>query len=309
MSSPSQQAALSGYLFAIGATLIWSGNFIIARGVMEAIPPISLAFWRWAIACSVMLPFALPTLLREWSVVRQNLLYLSSAALLGVAVFNTLIYFASHTTDALNLALIAICSPIFMMVFAHFFLRDLVTKNKVLGIVIVVVGVLVLITRGHPEMLMHVAFTSGDIWMLMAATCFAVYSILLKKKPEQISQWSFQLSTFVIGLLMLAPLYVWELTTKAPIQWDSSLMMSVSYLGVFASFAAYILWNRAIAAIGPSKAGMVYYCIPIFSGILGSLYLGEHIESYHLVCGVMIISGIVIANMKNKRQLAVSTAS
>ncbi len=54
-----RQQALSGYLFALGATAIWSGNFIVARGLSGIVPPISLAFWRWVVAVIVFLPFAL----------------------------------------------------------------------------------------------------------------------------------------------------------------------------------------------------------------------------------------------------------
>ncbi len=62
---------ISGYLFAISATAIWSGNFIIARGLIENIPPISLAFWRWVVAVTVFLPFALKPLIAERAALRK----------------------------------------------------------------------------------------------------------------------------------------------------------------------------------------------------------------------------------------------
>jgi hypothetical protein len=98
------QQALPGYLFAIGATALWSGNFIIARGLNESIPPISLAFWRWVVAVIVFLPFALKPLIAQRDVLKEHISYLAITAFLGITTFNTLIYLAGHTTTALNLS-------------------------------------------------------------------------------------------------------------------------------------------------------------------------------------------------------------
>ena len=88
--------ALAGYAFALGATAIWSGNFIVARGLSDSIPPVTLAFWRWVVATVVFLPFALKSLIAEWDMLKKHLPYLSITALLGVTIFNTLVYVAGH---------------------------------------------------------------------------------------------------------------------------------------------------------------------------------------------------------------------
>ena len=205
-----KQQALSGYLFALGATAIWSGNFIVARGLSESVPPISLAFWRWVVAVIVFLPFALKPLIAERQQLLQNIRYLSITALLGVTVFNTLIYIAGHTTSALNLSLIAITFPIFIIILSRWFYGEKVTANKMLGIVLVTGGVVILITKGDLSVLHNISFSVGDLWMLSASLIFAIYSVLVKEKPKGLSIWAFQLSTFSIGLLFLFPFFVWE---------------------------------------------------------------------------------------------------
>ena len=196
---------ISGYLFAIGATAIWSGNFIIARGLNESIPPISLAFWRWVVAVIVFLPFALKPLITEWDILKKNIFYLCITALLGITIFNTLIYFAGHTTTAINLSLISITFPVFIVILSRIFYRELITINKGVGIILVATGIVFLITKGTLSRLLNISFAIGDIWMLAAAIIFAVYSILLKRKPKQLSIWAFQLSTFILGLIFLFP--------------------------------------------------------------------------------------------------------
>jgi drug/metabolite transporter (DMT)-like permease len=75
-------------------------------------------------------------------------------------------------------------------------------------------------------------------------------------------------------------------------------MYSILYIGIFASIVAYFLWNRSVDLLGPSKASMIYYTIPLFSGILAYFFLNEKIMLVHLISGVLIISGIFIANSK-----------
>ena len=292
---------ISGYLFAIGATAIWSGNFIIARGLNESIPPVSLAFWRWVVAVIVFLPFALKPLITEWDILRKNIFYLCITALLGITIFNTLIYFAGHTTTAINLSLISITFPVFIVILSRIFYGELITINKGVGIILVATGIVFLITKGTFSRLLNISFAIGDIWMLVAAIIFAVYSILLKRKPKQLSIWAFQLSTFILGLIFLFPFFIWEYITASPVEFDTKTVSSILYVGIFASLSAFVLWNKAVMTVGPSKAAMIYYTLPLFSGILAYVFLKEDITILHLYSALLIVSGILIANFESKK--------
>ena len=310
MNKANQDSQLiSGYLFAIAATIIWAGNFVIARGITDVIPPVSLAFWRWVAAVVVFAPFAMPKLIKEWPLVKQHFPYLVITSILGVTLFNTLIYFAGHSTTALNLSLISITFPVFVILIARVLFKELITTNKMLGIVAVLTGVIMLVTRGNPASVLNITFAIGDFWMLLAAISFALYSILVKKKPAEMGVRTFQMSTFIIGLVLLTPFYFWEATSAEPIVWNEQVIFSVLYLGVFASLTAFILWNRAVTTLGPTKAGMVYYSLPIFSGLAANLILGEAIHSYHYFCGALIIAGIVTANYVPKPKAEVLKAT
>jgi len=287
---------MKGYFYALAATAIWSGNFIIARGLTENIPPVSLAFWRWVVASIAVLPFALRPLLAEKTLIKKHIRYLSVTALLGITVFNTLIYIAGHTTSALNLSLISIIFPIFIVLLMRIFYQEPLTRKKGLGIGLVVIGVVLLITKGNLPILLDISFSIGDIWMLVAALTFAIYSILLKLKPYELSIWAMQLSTFLLGLIFLLPFFIWERLVYPPVQWEITTLGSILYVGIFASLTAFVLWNKAIIAIGPTKSSMVYYTLPLFSGVLSYLFLQVRISSLHLVCGLLILSGIFVAS-------------
>jgi drug/metabolite transporter (DMT)-like permease len=290
-----QGHAWIGYLMVLAATAIWSGNFIVARGLSHSIPPVTLAFLRWATAVLALAPFGLRSIPVDIGVVRRHLGYLCLTAFLGVTVFNTLIYIAAYSSEALNLSLIAICSPAFTVVFARLFLREAFTLRRIVGVLVATAGVVALITGGEPSRLRSLTFSAGDLWMLLAAAIFAVYGILVRKRPADMSQGLFLTATFVLGTLFLLPWAAWELTQVPYIRFTPTAVAAIIYLGIGPSLVAFSCWNRAIAIIGPVRAGFVYYCLPLFSGLEAFLLLHEPVHWMHLWSGVVILAGVVVA--------------
>ena len=156
-----------GFACAIAATVLWSGNFIVARGLSEAIAPLSLAFWRWVVAILVLFPFAIQPLIAQKFWLKENFGYLSIVSLLGVTLFNSLIYYAGQTSSAINLSLIAITFPIFVLILSRIFLSELIGWNKLMGIAFVASGILLLISKGDLSVLGELSFSLGDILSLI----------------------------------------------------------------------------------------------------------------------------------------------
>lgn len=104
----------------------------------------------------------------------------------------------------------------------------------------------------------------------------------------------------MLGLLFLLPFFLWEFSTVPPVHFDTKALLSIIYVGVFASLTAFLLWNKAIVSIGPSKSGMIYYSLPLFSGFWAFVLLKEHIGTLHILCGLLIVSGIFTANHSRK---------
>lgn len=285
-----------GYIYAIAATLIWAGNFVIARGLNSAIPPISLAFFRWSIAFLVLLPFALPSLLEDRKLFKKHLFYLSVSALLGISNVNTLIYIAGRTTQAINMALIATSSPIFIVLFSCWFYGEKISLRRGLGLAIAVLGVILLVSGGSWEKLASVAFAPGDFYMLLASVVFAGYTMLLKRKPPELRLSAFHLFTFGLGWLFLLPFYAIERISSPPIDYSLTLILALVYIGVLASVVAFIAWNQAILLVGPTRAALIYYLIPVFSGFAAWLILDEPIAPVHFLSTIAIVTGIILTN-------------
>lgn len=293
------KAVYTGIVFAILATIIWSGNFIVARGVIHQIPPFSLAFYRWLTASVIILPLAIKNFNSEKTVLLRHWKYFFWVSLTGITLFNTLIYIAGHYSSAINLALIGTTSsPVFAVLLAAIFLKEKIKPLRILGMIVCISGIIILLSAGSFEHLVNFRFSTGDLWVLAAAVSFAIYNTLVRKKPAHISPINFLFVVFGFGTLLLLPFYTWEILTTDTVVWDWNLIFIILYLGVGASVVSYLLWNAAIARLGSPRTALFGNLIPIFSTLEAVWILDEQIAGVHIISGLLVIIGLILANLR-----------
>ncbi|MEZ7195591.1 DMT family transporter [Pseudodesulfovibrio karagichevae] len=284
-----------GFLFALIAVTIWSGNFLIASGFVDEIPPVTLAALRWLTATAVFLPFVRRDLQRDMRALLDHRRELIVAAVTGVTLFNTLVYVSARTTDAVNMALFASTTPVFVVILARIFLGERISPLRWAGLAIAIAGMLAIATHGSLDVLVHLTFRLGDVIMLAAGFLWAVYSILVKRKPPTISRNAYLGATFLLGTIPLVPAAFVEQCFAPAWSFTPAVLGAVLYIGVLASLVAFFLWNSAIMHIGPGNAALFQYFMPVFSGIGAWLLLGQPATMVHAVGFVLIFSGVVMA--------------
>jgi drug/metabolite transporter (DMT)-like permease len=289
-----------GIGLAVLATMIWAGNFVISKGVNQLIGPISLAFFRWTLASLIIIPIAWSSYQKEKQYIKENFRYLFWVSLSGIALFNTCIYVSGHFTTAINMALIGTTSsPIFATIFAIVFLKEKINATRFIGLIICITGILVLLSKGSFEKLLSLRFGIGDLWILAAGFCFAVYSVLVKKKPSTISSLHFLMLIFSMGALMLFPFFLIENWYLPKPHFTPALIGSILYLGLGTSVIAFLCWNIALQKLGTSRTVLFGNLTPIFSTLEAVLILGEKFTNIHIVSGLLVIGGLVIANLQS----------
>lgn len=279
------------------STLFWSGNFVLGRAVIEHIPPVALAFWRWTIAFVLVLVVAWPNIRRDWPVLRAQWKLLALLAFLGVATFNALVYYGLHTTTVSNAVLLQSTMPVLIVLGSWLVFREPVLALQLLAVAISLIGVAVIVARGDVHTLLALRIAPGDAWVMLAVIFYAVYSVLLRRKPA-VHPLSFLAATFAWGSLMLLPVYLWEHATVAAVRWDGPTLAAFVYVGVFPSLLAYLCFNRAVELIGANRAGQFLHLMPVFGCALAALFLGERLQAFHLVGALLIAAGIALAQWK-----------
>ncbi|MDO6994778.1 DMT family transporter [Brachyspira innocens] len=289
----------SGYILAILAVIIWSGNFVAARFLVD-FTPIEISFYRWLITFIVLTPFCIKKLIKNIKYLKGRWIKVIIISILGVTVFNTFVYLAAHTSNATNMSLLATLSPIVMAIISRIVWKTKLTIHQKLGLLIVIVGVVILITKGSIEVLMSLKFAIGDLYMLFAVILFAVYTLTIKIRPKEISQSAFFYLMVIIGLIPLLAAMIFTYASNNAHALDTKSALILIYVGVFPSALGFILWNMAIAKIGAIKGGIIYDSIPFFSSLEAVILLHENLLISQVVGGLLILAGIIYSTVGDK---------
>lgn len=284
-----------GIVFAIIAIAIWSGNFVISRGLGGMYSPASTAFFRWSLACIFMFPLAYKHVKAEWKYIMEQKKIFLFCGLTGTGLYNLLVYTAGQTTSATNMSLLATTSPIFVILIMRVVFKEKITSKKVLGILLAIVGAAILITKGDIQSLLNMDFTTGDIVIIIATFLWSVYTILNKYKDSKISTISFTFCGFVVGMTVVAPFFIADVIMNGFPQIEKVGAMCFLYLAIGPSIISFMLWNKAVLMLGATNASVVYNTIPIFSCILAFLILGEPIHAVQVISMIVIFLGVGIA--------------
>jgi drug/metabolite transporter (DMT)-like permease len=281
------------YLLLTLTALFWAGNAIVGRALHSSVQPVTLAFWRWALAALFLLPFAWKHLRRDWRTLAFHWPVMLVLSLLGISSFNTILYHAAHTTTATNIALIQTALPAMILFLGFTLFGDRVSRIGLLGMTLTVAGAVITVIHGDIAFLRVAQFVAGDVWMLVAVFLYALYSVLLRKAPR-VHALSFLTATFIVGATALLPLYFWEWQTKgAPIM-TPGLVAGALYVAVFPSIFAYLFWNHGVATVGAGTTGLFNCLIPVFAAILAFVFLGERLHAYHVVGLALIVTGFLL---------------
>lgn len=290
------EVSLWSYFLLILPPLFWAGNSVLARGVATLIPPVTMSFWRWFLALLVLLPFTWRQTKRDLPVIKQHWKIILALGTFGIASFNTLLYTAAHTTSALNIALTQSVMPVVIVVISFIFYRERITTLQFGTIVLCMLGAGYIVIRGDWQRFAHLQFVNGDLLMLLAVILYALYSVLLRQRP-QIHQLSFLTATFSVGVVLLFPLYLWEMQVVPLPQLTRPIVISLTYLALLPSIASYLLWNKGVHQIGANRAGLFINLIPMFASVLAVLFLHEKFQLYHTVGIILISTGLVSFNL------------
>jgi drug/metabolite transporter (DMT)-like permease len=277
------------------APLCWASNAVLARGVVDIIPPVSLAFWRWTTASLLLFPFAYQHVKRDWPLFTRHWKMLLFLSLFGITGFNTLLYIAVHTTTAINAALIQTTMPAAIIVITWIVFKEKVTRLQTTGIGLCLLGACLVVLRGRFSTFFELSFVQGDLLMLVAILLYALYSVFLRRRPPM-HPLSFLVYTFVMGAMGLLPFYVWELSCHGAFRLSAGTAFSISYLAVFPSIVAFFCWNRGVELIGANRAGLFITLIPVFASLMAIIWLGESLKAFHIIGMLLIFTGMILFN-------------
>ncbi|MCB8887567.1 DMT family transporter [Vreelandella malpeensis] len=291
------------FLPPLATVIIWSGNMTINQLTVGTIAPSSIAFLRWLLALLVMTPFVLPATLKHLPEIKRHWPKFAVLGLLGMGLWQGLGYIAAETTTATNMGILAAMVPLLTVLLSALILREPPTVGGVVGGLLAFVGVSLLLGQGNPLSLLKLQVAFGDALMVIAAICYALYGVMLKRWQLNLPPWVMLYAQVCFAVLFLLPPYL--LGPMTPL--DGQNVWLILYAGIPASVITTFLWMRAVRQIGANQASIFINLMPLFSALIAMAFLGERIAAFHLFGGALILAGVVMAQTLTRPLVTVSS--
>ena len=272
-----------------------ASNLVVARGGVEFVPPISLAFWRWTVVVLILLPFTFSLLIKNLKLIKKEFKKLFFLGAMGCGVCGAFPFLAGETTTVTNMGIIYTSSPIFIILISAIFFNEKINFIKVIGLVTCLIGVFAIIIKGDLNLLLNLNFTIGDLWMLAAAIGWALYSIYLFYWKSELP--IFQRFTLVafFGALSLFPFYIIEEVVVQRTLFNSQFLLWVVFAAISPGIIAFTLYTQAQKSLGASLTGFTLYIFTIYAAIYGFIFFDEKLESFHYIGTALVFFGVYLA--------------
>ena len=285
----------SKYWLLMLAVIFWGTSFIATKVALNELTPKTIISLRLILASSLLLIIALIRK-EDFSVNRRNHLNIFVLAL--IAVFHLWIQVTGlKFTTAANTGWIIGTAPIFMAILALVFFREKITALQIIGIVIAMTGLLLLVGKGDITNI-NLIENKGDLLVLASAFTWGVYSMVNKKISLSYPPLMTILYLFIMMAIIIIPFNLNKETINSVIHLSSISWVAVSFLGLFCSGIAYVIWAYALREMESAKVGAFLYFEPFVTVLAAWIFLAETITILMILSGIIITIGIFMVNKK-----------
>ena len=283
------------YLLLFIQPIFMATNIIVARGGVEYVPPVSLAFWRWLTVFLILLPFFYSEILSNKKYINKEFWKLFFLGSMGCGVCGAFPFIAGMSTTMANMGIIYTSSPVFIIILSVMFFKDKINFSRILGLVLCLIGVLAIISKGNLDLLINFKFTSGDLWMIGAAMGWAIYSIYLLNWKSKFSLMARFTLIAMFGAISLFPFYILEEIFYFNTSFNNNFIFWVLFAAISPGIIAFTLYTKVQKYLGASLTGFTLYIFSIYSAIYGIILFDEALLNFHYFGAAFVFAGVYLA--------------
>lgn len=283
-------------------SLLWGGNFVVAKTLVAHASPMTLTTVRWLIAVIVLVPLVW---WKEKKLVppKQAIVPLLLMGVTGVALFNIFQFLALERTTSTNAGLISTMNTISIALFSFVLLKEKITKWQLSAMVLSLFGVVLVLSKGDWQLLLDFHLNTGDLWMLAAVCVWGLYSVCSKWAMQTASPLMATLYAGIFGVLLLLPFTSTDFTFTNV---NTSFILSMLYTGIISTVVCMVFWNIGVQKLGATTSGIFLNFNPIFTALLAYLFIGENMSWLQGIGGLIVIMGCYLfTHFKTKAPQAI----
>jgi drug/metabolite transporter (DMT)-like permease len=271
--------------------VFWAGNFIVVKGAIGILPPIGFTFLRYLVAAATLVA------LLRWRegairLPHGDVLKIALLGVIGFGCYQILWPVALQTIPAGDSALLIATTPVMTALLAMAIGADTPNAVKLIGAFVSFAGVALVIAAGQGLVLG--ASLAGDLLTLVAAACWAIYTvfgagILRRHSPLVTTTWAILAGTVFIAPLGIAQLAMADLTDIAPI-----VVLAILYSGTLSAGVANVVIFHAVKLIGPTEVTALQFLVPPLAVVMAAIFLSEAIRPVQVIGGAIILLGVAL---------------
>lgn len=286
------------YIMLALATSTWGSAFIAGKIAVQSFEPATVAFFRFFGAALLLFPLMWFKEKDMPKPTKRDWFLFAVLGLTGIALYNIFFFLASKHAPVIKSSLFIASNPVLIIILSVLFLKEKISKNQVIGLILALLGVAFIITNGDLSMFLSMAFEPIDLILLGAVICWALYSVVgrvvLRKFSAIVS------TTYAVGFgtLFLLPFAVVEtsisdLTSSTFVVW-----LAIGHMSIFVTVVSFIMYYYGIQQIGAAKASIFINFMPISAVIMASVFLEEALTFPHLIGAMFVLSGVTLSTYK-----------
>lgn len=280
---------------------LWTVNIVASRQAPGVVSPNVLALGRWALAGSILTVFSARELWQHRCVLwQQRWRYLLLGGC-GMWICGAWVYLAGESTVSMNISLIYASSPVLIAMGSVLWLKEHFSMRQLWGVVLAMSGVVHVIVQGQWANLSAVKLVPGDLWIVGAAVAWAAYALLQRRWPSVMSSTA-QLAAICLGaVLVILPFALWELASAHTPSIGANALGLMVLTALLPGVMAYWIYGWAQKVLGASRVAVTLYLGPLYTAVVAWGVLNEPLGGFHLVGGLLILSGVALVMISKTR--------
>jgi drug/metabolite transporter (DMT)-like permease len=290
--------SLKSHLAIIGANTIWGLNYVIAKGIMpDFLLPRAIIFLR--IVGTGVLFWILHFFLPPEKVEKTDLLKMALCSVFGVAINQILFFEGLNLTTPINAAIIITVTPILILIFSHFILKEKITNIKVIGIMLGAAGALMIIlSAGNGDFRFNTLL--GNFMIFMNAASWALYLVLVKPLMGKYDSPTILKWMFFFGFIIISPFSFQTVASSSFDQIPMDIWMSILFVVFITTGFAYYLNNYSLKTISPNVNGIYIYLQPLVASFVAIVWGKDNLTVIDLIAAVLIMAGVYLITQQPK---------
>ncbi|WP_430788819.1 DMT family transporter [Virgibacillus flavescens] len=302
-----QNQSIAIYFWMLLVPLFWGGAFVAAEHVITELPPVTAAAFRFGSAGILLLIYVLWKKKFDIIALKKQWKPILAMGITGIFGYNIFFFIALDLTSAINGSLIVATTPVLVTFGAVLFLNEVWNKQLGFGILLSLIGVVIVISRGSISTLLSLEFNVGDLLFIGGLLSWVAHGLLGKIAMRDVSPVVTTTLTTLIGSFFLAIVSLFEKGWGDVLRMSTQAWLEMIFMIICSSVIGFLIWNNGIKQIGAGKASIYMNLVPINTAWLAVVFYGSTITWTQIVGMIMVIMGVYFVTLHpyliNKRRM------